>query len=1807
MSEHDSHEDEVLDHNLERLLEHAQRRPELPADARARMLGKLREAPAKPSKVPASVPAPAANDDGTRRRRFTTVSVVVAVAAVAILAWVLGLGQRLIDDASDEPRHASWEHDALGAKSITLSDGSIALLRTGTSLEELGPRHLRLVAGEVLLDVGEAVEPMLVETPEGRALILGTRMLLRSDGVETLAAVFHGSATIESGGAATQLLLRAGEQALLRGAAAPERIAGRRLSFEIDWARELLAPTRTPEPVRRGNLIARVPRWTGQTGPSPEWPLPMRELTVDVHVEGGHVRTTIDQTFFNHLDRNLEGVYQFPLPPKAAISRLAMYVDGQRMEAGVVERDRGRDIYEQIVHRRRDPALLEWMQGNLFRVRIFPLPGRTEKRVLLSYTAALDELYGEGELRVPIPELDLPVAKVNYRIRVVGAAGREFRSTSHEFALGRDGDDLLAEFSASNHAIGADIVAALAVGAPKAAVAQAEHHRFVDAQGRRHHGVRLRPDLRAELEALGANATNQPARDWVVMFDSSASRGPAQLEAQRQFFHEFAAGLDGGDRLAVELFDSRVRWSDTQLRSLAQLDLEALDALVARESELGLGFTDLGLAIDEAVARLEDARATAPADDGRERVATILYLGDGLAQTLDGPHDPGIRLDDLAQRFAGRARFVAVSFGQSYDEPALNRLAAAGDGLYVHVAEGDAVAWRALELLTSLATARVLDVEARFVDAQGETIAAGTTHANARSLGDGETLEVLARLPADAPEPVAVELRGRAELGGAAAVREREWIRRFELSTPADGARWLPRAWARAQVAALTEAGVEQHASEITELGLAHFLVTPTTSLLVLESEAMYRNFAVHRPPEDAWARYPAPDRIEVVREGDRGEAGRGQYVTRSPITVLSINSGWAGNVRTRGFGPLRAGSFGLGGLGLVGAGRGGGGAGGFGIGLGDTGLIGKGGGSGSGSGYGFGARGYRRDRKSKEAKRKRDQFGGFVSREPSQLSWSSNMQQDVTGMASSSLAAVDLPFASTIVTGALSHATILDGLWPGSLPWAQALNYSSDWRLDDLGELVPALFEEPFDLAREELLLTGLDGARGSVSDAAAELIAKARAAQADVRYTLPEGGTLDIDERGRFALLHTRWGFLDERVVYDGEQLHADYPELGLSVVRAVGPTSPALLSEWLPWMVPEADHLARFYDVVQTGPRTLKLTIIGDDDEGGQRPWLEVELDTDFRVIAMHVRVGDRVVSTTRFEWTEAGLILDGARTLTRVGPASPIEPRAQATRVELPLPSPADLELALTEHEPGSPAWIALQQQRLAGTAALGQVDVSAKILAELAEHAGRVLPGELVLGGASLNHAPPSTRDAVLDASEDGPIPEFVRAGLQANAGRITAMRKLADRAELAGTAVGFWANYRTILYEAERNPGEPSLRRLERFLAAYRHPTFAFVATLQLSNRWWSKHARKAKAWLALAEQDNQWKFLALHQAGVAHYYRGDYDEAAAVFRRAFDEAEAEAALPVVDWSVQGAMINALGEAGWQLAWSRLRERITKADDPRLAIRFMFMAQQLGRPEDGQRVLDRLEPEGIDVSVGVGVFDALIASGHVSEAKAVLDSLLERAGDSPDVLLRASTLAEQQGDLDDAASTLERALALTLDERGMTLDELRRAFARLFDLRARQARPLATTDETAEAALQAALAVANRWRHEDPDNPIIDQLCAELLWSLDRDEDAWRQLSSVIDRHGAEGEALAWLADTLERAGRLERAGEVWAKAVAVEPTDAHNRLRRASNLLAGGHDAEAKAALQELVDGDWQPRFAGDVNQARELLKTLE
>src|SRR5207249_7163206 len=132
----------------------------------------------------------------------------------------------------------------------------------------------------------------------------------------------------------------------------------------------------------------------------------------------------------------LEGSFYFPLPADASLSRLAMYVADANnqcklMEGGMAERRHAADVYETIRYLRRDPALLEWLDGSTFKMRVFPLEGRQEKRIILSYTQRLPTLYGKTAYRfLAGHSLDM-VNDWSFHALLKGGAGLDWKSDSH--------------------------------------------------------------------------------------------------------------------------------------------------------------------------------------------------------------------------------------------------------------------------------------------------------------------------------------------------------------------------------------------------------------------------------------------------------------------------------------------------------------------------------------------------------------------------------------------------------------------------------------------------------------------------------------------------------------------------------------------------------------------------------------------------------------------------------------------------------------------------------------------------------------------------------------------------------------------------------------------------------------------------------------------------------------------------------------------------------------------------------------------------------------------------------------------------------------------------------------------------------------------------------------------------------------------------------------------------------------------------------------------------------------------------------
>ena len=123
--------------------------------------------------------------------------------------------------------------------------------------------------------------------------------------------------------------------------------------------------------------------------PNP-FPLEVVYHKVDVEIDGLSAVTKIDQSFYNPSQYQLEGFYIFPVPKGAVINNFTMIINGKETKAELLDSDKARKIYEDIVRQMRDPALLEYSEQNIFKLRIFPIEPRSEKKISISYSQILE-------------------------------------------------------------------------------------------------------------------------------------------------------------------------------------------------------------------------------------------------------------------------------------------------------------------------------------------------------------------------------------------------------------------------------------------------------------------------------------------------------------------------------------------------------------------------------------------------------------------------------------------------------------------------------------------------------------------------------------------------------------------------------------------------------------------------------------------------------------------------------------------------------------------------------------------------------------------------------------------------------------------------------------------------------------------------------------------------------------------------------------------------------------------------------------------------------------------------------------------------------------------------------------------------------------------------------------------------------------------------------------------------------------------------------------------------------------------------
>ena len=779
---------------------------------------------------------------------------------------------------------------------VELGDGTRIALDRATRFGLLtdGGRHARLESGAVVADVAKVEGAgAAIELPTGKLEVLGTKFALRALGESVAVDVSRGAVQLADR-EGRSVTVRAGEEGRMYPGMAPYASGAQALGEALSWSDQEPERAGADSAVRGlGELRAKKPGTEQEKTAA----VKLASHQAKVRIVDGFARTEVEEVFTNTTDEVLEGIYRFPMPPDAQIERLALEVDGKLEEGAFVDRDRAaaiwrgaivnaappkRPLQEEIVWVPgpwRDPALLEWQRGGRFELRIYPIPRQGSRKVILAYTQVVAPVGrvmryvyplghdASGQLKVDDFGLDVAlrghdrsfgVSTQGYALASASGSGDEAERLGMSAKGFVPSGDLVVEYAlpasaseleAWTYQPEAGSALATASATPSATAPSGAGKALAD-QGDK--GTK-KPDDAAQGKP--SPLLGEPGAGGTSPLVTSSSDTPYVLMALRPKLPRSAEQLERAFVLVVDASRSMVgeryrRASELAVRLVEELDqLDRFTALACdttcRQLPGGLRFPGHQAAKELAgfLAGIEPEGASdlgaimrstrAAAGDTEGRALRVVYLGDGTPTV--GAIRPRYLEREVRESLPGaNASVTAVALGTDADMDALGALARAGGGTVLPYVPGQRLGEAAYAILgasygTGLREAR-LELPAGLVEvapSKLDTIAAG-----------GQAL-VVARMSRPELEGTVV-LRGK--VGG------QDFEQRYPLklkATSAAGNAFVPRMYAAQRIGELEREGSADARKGAVELSQRFNVASRYTSLLVLESAAMFKAFGL--------------------------------------------------------------------------------------------------------------------------------------------------------------------------------------------------------------------------------------------------------------------------------------------------------------------------------------------------------------------------------------------------------------------------------------------------------------------------------------------------------------------------------------------------------------------------------------------------------------------------------------------------------------------------------------------------------------------------------------------------------------------------------------------------------------------------------------------------------------------------------------------------------------------------------------------------------------------------------------------------
>jgi len=569
-------------------------------------------------------------------------------------------------------------------------------------------------------------------------------------------------------------------------------------------------------PICSGGLPCPTPPRPCRVSPCPPFPiadqLEIKYHRVTVSIENQVAITKVDQVFYNPNTYEAQGTYIFPIPKDAAVNNFTMYVDGQKISAKILDANEAKRIYQDIVAKRRDPALLEYIGQGAVQASVFPIPPKGERRIQLEYSQVLTADNGLVRYVYPLSTEKYsakPLDNVSINVSVISKeAVRSVYSPSHAINVNRrDTFRFDAGYEESKVKPDKNFELYYSVSPSDIGVNLLSYRDPAGGDGF---------FLLLASPGIDAKTDSVISKDVILVLDQSGSMQGQKISQAKDALNYVLKNLNREDRFNIVAFSTGTQRYANEMQPVSKSgDASSWVNLIRAE-----GGTNIDQALLETMAMVKT----------NERPAIVIFLTDGLPTS--GVTNANQILNDVKNAAPKNVRLFTFGVGDDVNTVLLDSLAQDIRGTSAYVRPNERIDEIVSGFYAKVSTPVLTDLKIDF----GSIVVNDSYPTPLPDLFAGSQLVLVGRYRSGGN--TSITLRGT--VNG----QPREIKFEDATFTPSGGYDFIPRLWATRKIGyLLTQIRLrgeqKELVQEVVALSVRYGIVTPYTSYLITEDNIL--------------------------------------------------------------------------------------------------------------------------------------------------------------------------------------------------------------------------------------------------------------------------------------------------------------------------------------------------------------------------------------------------------------------------------------------------------------------------------------------------------------------------------------------------------------------------------------------------------------------------------------------------------------------------------------------------------------------------------------------------------------------------------------------------------------------------------------------------------------------------------------------------------------------------------------------------------------------------------------------------------